>query len=196
VVVISTQRTPWACWPARARALPRRAEFWRALPRRRASVSLSRLAGLAPACREILRRRRQAGVDRPRRRPAGPDGSRESFVDAPSSRPCSQRRRGANARVALAARDRGGARRRHRRQRRTLEGLADELFTYGGSGTIFTRERYVVVRRLCLDDYDAADDLIARGVAEGFLAPRSPDEIERVWTRTGAIASSGPPSRC
>ncbi len=62
----------------------------------------------------------------------------------------------------------------------TLEGLAEELFTYTGSGTLFTRERYVVVRRLGIDDYDQADHLIARGVKEGFLAPRSPDEIERV----------------
>lgn len=62
----------------------------------------------------------------------------------------------------------------------TLEGLADELFTYAGSGTLFTRERYVVVRKLGLDDYDLADDLVARGVAEGYLAWRSPEEVERV----------------
>jgi amino-acid N-acetyltransferase len=61
-------------------------------------------------------------------------------------------------------------------------GLADELFTYAGSGTLFSRERYVVVRRLGIDDFDAADDLMARGMAEGYLAPRSPEEIERVLT--------------
>jgi len=64
----------------------------------------------------------------------------------------------------------------------SLAGLADELFTYAGSGTLFSRERYVVVRRLGIDDFDAADDLIARGVAEGYLVPRSPREIERVLT--------------
>jgi amino-acid N-acetyltransferase len=63
----------------------------------------------------------------------------------------------------------------------TLEGLADELFTYAGSGTLFTRERYVIVRRLGLDDYDAAADLIARGVAEGYLVPRTAEEIERIF---------------
>jgi N-acetylglutamate synthase-like GNAT family acetyltransferase len=62
----------------------------------------------------------------------------------------------------------------------SLAGLADELFTYNGSGTLFSRERYVVVRRLGVDDFDAANDLIARGVAEGYLAPRSPEAIERV----------------
>ncbi|MGH0029075.1 MAG: GNAT family N-acetyltransferase [Myxococcota bacterium] len=63
----------------------------------------------------------------------------------------------------------------------TSRGLADELFTYAGSGTLFTRERYVEVRRLCIDDYDAADDLIARGVSEGYLATRGIAELDRVF---------------
>jgi N-acetylglutamate synthase-like GNAT family acetyltransferase len=61
------------------------------------------------------------------------------------------------------------------------QGLADELFTYAGSGTLFTGERYVDVRRLRIDDYDAADDLISRGVSEGYLASRSPEELDRVF---------------
>jgi N-acetylglutamate synthase-like GNAT family acetyltransferase len=62
----------------------------------------------------------------------------------------------------------------------SLEGLADELFTYAGSGTFFTRERYAEVRRLALDDFDAAADLIARGVEEGYLVSRSDAEVERI----------------
>jgi amino-acid N-acetyltransferase len=62
----------------------------------------------------------------------------------------------------------------------TLSGVADELFTYDGSGTLFTREGYVVVRRLGLDDFDAAAGLIERGMEEGYLAPRTPEQIERV----------------
>ncbi len=61
-----------------------------------------------------------------------------------------------------------------------LDGIADELFTYDGSGTLFTREGYLAVRGLGLDDFDAAADLIERGMAEGYLAPRSPEQIERV----------------
>ena len=61
------------------------------------------------------------------------------------------------------------------------DGLDDELFTYAGSGTLFTRERYVSVRRLGIDDYDAASDLVRRGVAEGFLAERSEAELDRVF---------------
>ena len=62
----------------------------------------------------------------------------------------------------------------------TLSGVADELFTYDGSGTLFTCEGYVAVRRLGLDDFGAAADLIERGTAEGYLAPRTPEQIERV----------------
>jgi len=61
-----------------------------------------------------------------------------------------------------------------------LDGLERELFTYAGSGTLFTRKRYVVVRELGLDDFDAAHDLIARGVAEGYLAPRPPRAVDEV----------------
>jgi N-acetylglutamate synthase-like GNAT family acetyltransferase len=62
----------------------------------------------------------------------------------------------------------------------TLEGISDELFTYNGSGTLFTSAGYIDVRGLGIDDFDAAADLIERGVAEGYLAPRSPAQVERV----------------
>lgn len=62
----------------------------------------------------------------------------------------------------------------------TLEGLAEELFTYSGSGTLFTRKRYIAVRDLGLDDFDAAFDLIDRGVRDGALAPRPPAEVDRI----------------
>ena len=78
----------------------------------------------------------------------------------------------------------------------TLEGLADELFTYAGSGTLFTRERYVIVRRLGADDYDAAADLIARGVAEGYLVPRTPEEVERIFVSAlRGLRRGAPPGR-
>jgi len=62
----------------------------------------------------------------------------------------------------------------------TPAGLRDELFTYSGSGTLFTRERYIEIRRFGVEDYDAADDLIGRGAAEGYLAPRTPEAIDRL----------------
>lgn len=62
----------------------------------------------------------------------------------------------------------------------TVAGLHDELFTYSGSGTLFTRKRYVITRKLGVDDYDTAENLIGRGVAEGYLAPRSDESVDRL----------------
>lgn len=62
----------------------------------------------------------------------------------------------------------------------TPDGLAAELFTYSGSGTLFTRERYIHVRRLGIDDFEAAYDLHRRGVEEGYLVPRGREELDRV----------------
>jgi amino-acid N-acetyltransferase len=62
----------------------------------------------------------------------------------------------------------------------SLEALDDELFTYAGSGTLFTRERYVQVRDLGIDDFDAAQDLVRRGAAEGYLAPRSQEDVDEI----------------
>lgn len=59
----------------------------------------------------------------------------------------------------------------------TLEGLARELYTYEGSGTLFTREDYCRVARLGIDDFEAVERLIARGQREGYLKPRTPAEI-------------------
>lgn len=56
----------------------------------------------------------------------------------------------------------------------TAAGLDDELFTYAGSGTLFTPGRYITVRHLGIDDYDAGSDLLSRGASEGYLAPRDP----------------------
>ncbi len=64
-----------------------------------------------------------------------------------------------------------------------ISGIADELFKYEGSGTLFTREGYVSVHGLGLDDFDAAAALIERGTAEGYLAPRTPEQLERVLER-------------
>ncbi len=62
----------------------------------------------------------------------------------------------------------------------TLAGLREELFTYDGSGTLFTRDRYIETRPLSIDDFDAARGMIARGVREGALLRRAPAEIDRV----------------
>jgi amino-acid N-acetyltransferase len=72
-----------------------------------------------------------------------------------------------------------------------LTGLADELFTYAGSGTFFTRERYTDVRRLTLDDFDAAASLLSQGVAEGYLAPRSEAEVDELLSHGFGVFIEG-----
>ncbi len=54
----------------------------------------------------------------------------------------------------------------------TPKDLVRELFTYAGAGMFFTRDRYAEVRPLSIDDFDLANDLIERGEADGYLAPR------------------------
>jgi len=58
-----------------------------------------------------------------------------------------------------------------------LSGLARELFTYEGCGTLFTLTDYCRVERLGIDDFYEVEKLIQRGEREGYLKTRTPHEI-------------------
>lgn len=58
--------------------------------------------------------------------------------------------------------------------------LDAELFTFDGAGTLFTRDAYVRVSPLSLDDLPVVEELVQRGVVEGFLRPRPRQEVVRV----------------
>ncbi len=73
----------------------------------------------------------------------------------------------------------------------SLAGLSDDLFTFEGSGTFFARERYLDVRRLSLDEFDAADRLIQRGVAEDYLVERTPDQLEEILANAFGVFVEG-----
>jgi amino-acid N-acetyltransferase len=60
------------------------------------------------------------------------------------------------------------------------DGVADELFTYAGSGTLFTEGDYTRVGRLALDEFEQAERLLERGHREGALKLRSSDEVAQV----------------
>jgi amino-acid N-acetyltransferase len=60
------------------------------------------------------------------------------------------------------------------------EGVAEELFTYTGSGTLFTEGDYTRVGPLALDEFEQAERLLQRGHREGVLKLRSPEEIAQV----------------
>jgi amino-acid N-acetyltransferase len=113
----------------------------------------------------------------------GRDGTRLSFVDLAElagllDRPSSDAAQRAPLLREIEAGLRGGV---AAVNLCTAAGLDEELFSYAGSGTLFTVGRYVDVRPLGIDDFAAAADLVARGVAEGYLAPRGEAELDRVF---------------
>lgn len=58
--------------------------------------------------------------------------------------------------------------------------LERELFTFDGTGTLFTSGGYVGLAPLRIDDLAAVEDLVAQGVADGVLRPRSRLEVARL----------------
>jgi amino-acid N-acetyltransferase len=55
-----------------------------------------------------------------------------------------------------------------------------ELFSFGGAGTIFTEGGYGNVRPVSIDDFEEVEALILRAQNEGFLLSRSKAEIARL----------------
>jgi len=72
-----------------------------------------------------------------------------------------------------------------------FDGVADDLFTFEGAGTFFARDRYLEVRRIALDEFDAANDLIGRGVAEGYLVERSQGQLDAVLSNAFGVFVEG-----
>ena len=60
------------------------------------------------------------------------------------------------------------------------EGVTDELFSYVGSGTLFTEGDYTRVGPLALDEYEQAERLLERGAREGVLKLRSQEQVAQV----------------
>lgn len=56
----------------------------------------------------------------------------------------------------------------------------EELFSFLGTGTLFTESRYGRVRQISIDDFEEVEALIMRGQNEGFLLRRSEDEIAQL----------------
>lgn len=61
-----------------------------------------------------------------------------------------------------------------------IAGLARELFTYEGCGTLFTSTDYCRVERLGIDDFHEVEKLLQRGEREGYLKARTPAEISQL----------------
>lgn len=60
------------------------------------------------------------------------------------------------------------------------EDLDRELFTFDGTGTLFTSGGYLDLGALRVDDLPAVERLVAQGTADGLLRPRSRHEVARL----------------
>jgi N-acetylglutamate synthase-like GNAT family acetyltransferase len=59
----------------------------------------------------------------------------------------------------------------------SLREIYQELFSFIGTGTLFTEQGYGHVRQISIDDFEEVEALISRGQEEGFLLARNEDEI-------------------
>ena len=59
-------------------------------------------------------------------------------------------------------------------------GVYEELFSFIGSGTLFTETQYGNVRSISIDDFEEVEALILRGQSEGFLLERSTEQIAQI----------------
>jgi amino-acid N-acetyltransferase len=60
------------------------------------------------------------------------------------------------------------------------EDIDHELFTFDGAGTLFTSGSYVELGALRVDDLPAVERLVAQGIADGLLRPRTRLEVARL----------------
>jgi N-acetylglutamate synthase-like GNAT family acetyltransferase len=56
----------------------------------------------------------------------------------------------------------------------------EELFSYLGTGTLFTEQKYGHVGPISIDDFGEVEALIMRGQSEGFLLPRTSESIAEI----------------
>ncbi len=81
-----------------------------------------------------------------------------------------------------------------------LAGVGEELFTYEGCGTLFTRAEYCQIEKLGLDDFHEVERLLGRVEQAGYLKPRTPQETARLllygYSARLGPASMGPAGFC
>jgi amino-acid N-acetyltransferase len=109
----------------------------------------------------------------------GKDGIRLSFVEMKRIRPLLRQMRPSRRAIVRAAeralKDGVGS-----VNLVALRDVYEELFSFVGAGTLFTETQYGFVRPVSIDDFEEVEALIVRAQNEGFLLPRSPDQIARL----------------
>ncbi|MEZ5143200.1 MAG: GNAT family N-acetyltransferase [Acidimicrobiales bacterium] len=61
-----------------------------------------------------------------------------------------------------------------------LDQLDVELFTFDGAGTLCTEHDFLEARPFGLDELPTVEDFVAKGVSQGYLRPRTREEVARL----------------
>jgi amino-acid N-acetyltransferase len=111
---------------------------------------------------------------------AAPSGGRLSFLEMRRIGRMTRRQRMPHRRALLRAADRALKHGVGSVNLTSPAGVYEELFSFIGTGTLFTEQRYGSVRPISIDDFEEVQALIMRGQDEGVLLPRSPEEIAAI----------------
>ncbi|HEY6418962.1 MAG TPA: GNAT family N-acetyltransferase [Candidatus Binataceae bacterium] len=108
------------------------------------------------------------------------NGARLSFVEMKRIRPLLRQVRSPARRAIVRAAERALKEGVGSVNLVALRDVYEELFSFVGAGTLFTEMQYGFVRPVSIDDFEEVEALIVRAQNEGFLLPRSPDQIARL----------------
>lgn len=109
-----------------------------------------------------------------------PDGRRVSFVQMRRINSLARRERSKLRRVMLRAAQRAVEDGVNSVNLTAPRSVYDELFSFIGTGTLFTKAAYGSVKSIALEDFEEAEAMIKRGQSEGLLLLRSDEEIAQI----------------
>jgi len=108
------------------------------------------------------------------------DGHRDSFVQMSQINGLARRERSRLRRVILRAAKRALEDGVNSVNLTAPRSVYEELFSFTGTGTLFTRAAYGSVKPIALEDFEEAEAMIKRGQNEGLLLARTDEEIARI----------------
>jgi len=108
------------------------------------------------------------------------DGERDSFVQIRQINGLARRERSRLRRVILRAAKRALEDGVNSVNLTAPRSVYEELFSFIGTGTLFTKAAYGSVKSIALEDFEEAEAMIKRGQNEGLLLVRSEEEIAQI----------------
>ncbi len=109
-----------------------------------------------------------------------PDGRRVSFLQTRRIDSLARRERSKLRRVMLRAAKRAVEDGVNSVNLTAPRSVYDELFSFIGTGTLFTKAAYGSVKSIALEDFEEAEAMIKRGQSEGLLLLRTDEEIAQI----------------